>query len=202
MEPPETTTTGSNRQRPPGLRERKKAATREAIQRHAMRLFREQGYAATTVDQIAAAAEVSPATFFRYFPAKEDVALYDAYDPRFVATLREQPPEVPLIPAIRAAFRATYADSLTDELDRGGLIATTPELRGRMIDGILSTHDEMVAAFAERSGAGSDPAALSALAGAVIGIGLAAWISSADRPEEIFGRIDAGIAMLETGFPG
>ena len=61
----------------PGLWERKKARTRAAIREHAFRLFREQGYDATTVDQIAEAAEVSPSTFFRYFPTKEDVVLQD-----------------------------------------------------------------------------------------------------------------------------
>lgn len=68
-----------------GLREDKKARTRAAIRDHVMRLFRERGYAETTVDQIARAAEVSPSTFFRYFPTKETLVLADDHDPALVA---------------------------------------------------------------------------------------------------------------------
>lgn len=65
----------------PGLRERKKAKTRAAIQHEALRLFREQGYDETKIEQIAAAVEVSESTIYRYFPTKEDLVLWDEFDP-------------------------------------------------------------------------------------------------------------------------
>jgi AcrR family transcriptional regulator len=74
------------------LRERKKVKTRAAIQQHALRLVREQRYEATTVEQIADAAEVSPSTFFRYFPTKKAVALYDDPDPLFMLRSRRNRP--------------------------------------------------------------------------------------------------------------
>jgi len=77
---------------PPGLRERKKAKTRATIREHALRLFRDQGYGATTVEQIAEAAEVSPATFYRYFPTKEDVVLQDDLDVLALGELEALPP--------------------------------------------------------------------------------------------------------------
>lgn len=62
---------------PPGLRERKKLQTRKALARAAIRLFAEQGYATTTIDDIAAAANVSRRTFFRYFRSKDEVFIVD-----------------------------------------------------------------------------------------------------------------------------
>jgi AcrR family transcriptional regulator len=61
-----------------GLRERKKLATRLAIHEAGMRLFAERGFAATTIDQIAEAADVSRATVFGYFPTKEEIVFGDA----------------------------------------------------------------------------------------------------------------------------
>src|SRR6202034_2482946 len=88
---------------PMGLRERKKARTRAAIRQQALRLFRERGYSATTVEQIAAAAEVSPATFFRYFPTKEDVVLQDDMDLVTLEALEAQPAGLGPIAAMRSA---------------------------------------------------------------------------------------------------
>jgi AcrR family transcriptional regulator len=103
---------------PAGLRERKKARTRAAIRDHAMRLFEEQGYAATTVDQIAEAADVSQSTFFRYFPTKEDVVLADDYDPLMVAAMRALPPEVGPIEAIRLSIREVFGKSSPEDWER------------------------------------------------------------------------------------
>src|SRR4029077_18020468 len=94
---------------PSGLRERKKARTRASIREQALRLFREQGYHATTVEQIAAAAEVSPSTFFRYFPTKEDVVLQDDMDTRLLDAFARQPPELGPVAAVRAAMREAWA---------------------------------------------------------------------------------------------
>ena len=95
---------------PTSLRERKKARTRAAIREHALRLFREHGYDATTVEQIAAAAEVSPSTFFRYFPTKEDVVLQDGFDDRMFEAFDRQPPSLTPIAALRVAMRETNRD--------------------------------------------------------------------------------------------
>ena len=102
-----------------GLRERKKARTRASLREHALRLFREQGYQRTTVEQIAAAAEVSPSTFFRYFPTKEDLVLQDDMDTRMVEAFERQPPGLTPIAALRGAIRRfrsrfAYIEARTD----------------------------------------------------------------------------------------
>jgi AcrR family transcriptional regulator len=98
---------------PLGLRERKKVETRLALAHAAMRLFEERGYAATTVDDIAAAANVSRRTFFRYFGGKDEIFIVDPQgklDALHVA-LAKGPPDEPTIAALRrglVALTATY----------------------------------------------------------------------------------------------
>ena len=105
----------------PGLRERKKARTRATIQREALRLFQRNGYAATSVESIAAAAEVSPSTFFRYFPTKEDVVLSDFIDETTIERFVEAPPE--LLPGRGTGVRRARRHR---GVARGGLRARAP----------------------------------------------------------------------------
>jgi AcrR family transcriptional regulator len=87
------------------LRERKKTATRRQLMAVALRLFEKQGFENTTVEEIAAAADVAPRTFFRYFPTKVDVLFADHVDQ--VALLREtlatRSPDEPIVDAVRRA---------------------------------------------------------------------------------------------------
>src|SRR5690348_3203049 len=103
-------------QPPVGLRERKKAKTRAAIRRHALKLFREQGFANTTIDQIVDPLEISQSTFFRYFPTKEDVVLQDDFDELVVDALNRQPAELSPLSALRTAIREAFATLSPDEL--------------------------------------------------------------------------------------
>ena len=191
-----------------GLRERKKAKTHEAIQEAALRLFREQGYAQTTIEQIAEAAEVSPSTFFRYFPTKEDIVLHDALDPLFFAAFAEQPAELSPVQALRASLRAVAErltpQELATERERQALIMAVPDLRARMLDGFATTMRGMAAQLAERVGRSPDDLEVRAVTGAVLGAGIAVWFTSpaAARPwaEEVttyLEQFDAALAYLE-----
>ncbi|MEE3849544.1 TetR family transcriptional regulator [Gordonia sp. LSe1-13] len=93
------------------LRARRRNATRIEIQQAALELFEENGFEATTVDEIAAAAGVSPRTFFRYFPTKEECVLFDLYgfDEALEACLRAVDPEHFALADIESAYRAVIA---------------------------------------------------------------------------------------------
>ena len=202
----------ASQDRPCGLRERKKARTRAAIREHALRLFREQGYQRTTVEQIAAAAEVSPSTFFRYFPTKEDLVLQDDMDTRMIAAFEDQPPELGPIAAVRAAAQQMFTSYTADDLDvlreTTRLAVTVPEIRARAMDEFARTIDVVAEAVGKRAGRSPDDLAVRAVAGAIIGVIMSitmpwkAWSEGDGFDfEESFERIDEALALLEAGLP-
>ncbi len=141
---------------PLGLRERKKLKTRRAIRAAAFRRFTEQGYEGTTVDQIAADADVSPSTFFRYFPTKEDLVITDDYDPLLEASLRARPAEEPLVESIRHAMveplREIMAIEQDDMLLRMRILLDNPVVNARNQAEMHRTRDMLLNVFCERSG--------------------------------------------------
>jgi AcrR family transcriptional regulator len=188
-----------------GLRERKKAKTRAAIRDHALRLIREQGYDATTVEQIADAAEVSPSTFFRYFPTKEDVVLQDDLDLLWMDAFRAQPPEMGPITAMRTALREGFAamsDADMAVLRQTMDLAAIPAVRARMLDEFARTNQLLAVAIAERTGREADDFAVQTAAGAVLGVAMAAWFTTPHDDILAFAdKYERGLALLEAGLP-
>jgi AcrR family transcriptional regulator len=175
----------------PGLRERKKARTRWAIQEHALRLFAEQGYESTTVDQIAAAAEISPSTFFRYFPTKEDVVVQDEYDDLLIAAFRaagaaQDYPLPPLPPTAVQALMGVDEAEVAKSIQRSRLVLSVPALRARTVDNTLARFAEAVQGFAEGAGRPIDDPGVQAFVGACIGGFLPLllrWVSTEPRSD-------------------
>jgi len=188
----------------PGLRERKKARTRATIRACALRLFREQGYDATTIEQIIDAADVSETAFFRYFPAKEDVVLDDGYDPMLIEALQAQPPEVPPVQALRAAFAAVFAGMTArqqaEQNERITLTLTVPRLRAAMLDQVSQAMQLLARAMAERAGRRPDDFIVRTIAGAIVGAAMAVSASVTDDPDaDLATLIDRAITHLEPG---
>ncbi len=189
---------------PLSLRERKKAKTRAAIQEHALRLFKEQGYSRTTIEQIASAAEVSPSTFFRYFPTKEDVVLWDATDTVMLDTFRAQPPDVGVVEAMRRAMHGVY-DRFSDEdaereAERQKLVLGEPELRMRSISMFVETIGFLTAMIAERVGRPADDPDVQTFAGAFMGALLGQYLFfEGDDPRDLVPQIDKALDLLEGG---
>ena len=189
-----------------GLRERKKAKTRAAIQEHALRLFQEQGYDTTTVEQIAEAAEISPSTFFRYFPSKEDVVLYDDLDPLFIAAFEAQPPNLSPIEAMRRTLRAVFtsapAEQMERQWERARLALAVPELRMRMLDQLVAAIQLIAEMVAKRVGRSADDLAVRTFAGATVGAVMAAMLTIIEDPTaDLIALMDTSLAYLEAGLP-
>jgi AcrR family transcriptional regulator len=185
----------------PGLRERKKIKTRETIRREAFRLIQENGYAATTVEQIAEAAEVSPSTFFRYFPTKESVLLADDTDPVILNALAEQPPELSLCQAVLRAYQAAMADLSEDqrefETTRQRMMFSLPELKAAMYDEYYRTITSFAEAIGRRIGRDADDFELRVFAGALTGAMMAVYEPGPDAVD----TVTRALAFVDAGMP-
>ena len=185
-----------------GLRERKKARTRATIQQQALRLFRDQGYEATTMEQIAEASEVSPSTVFRYFATKEELVVSDEHDAFFIRAWRSQPGDLPLVQALRRAARSTLegltAAELSTRHDRDVLMVTVPELWAAGLGNITQTLRDITELIAERTGGGPDDMRVRALSGAILGIMLDVMLRWAQDPEQdMAAELDQVLAFLD-----
>jgi AcrR family transcriptional regulator len=185
----------------PGLRERKKIRTRETIRREAFRLIDQNGYAETTVEQIAEAAEVSPSTFFRYFPSKESLLLADDLDPLVLEAFKAQPPDLSPSQAIRRAYAATMAGLSPEQLEfentRQRLIFSIPELKPALYDEYYRTVNVMAEAIGHRIGRPAGDFEVRVFVGAMVGAMMAAYDSAPKTADTIYRALD----FLDAGMP-
>jgi AcrR family transcriptional regulator len=198
------------------LRERKKRATRRALRAAGLRLVAERGYSNVTVEDIAEAAQVSPRTFFNYFPSKEAAVLGSG--PERAEELRrriaEQPPASSPLEAVWAVFREE-AMALSEELgELGGETAEwldlmkrahlDPSLAGVSASHMISFERAVAAGVAERLGSNAGCSPYGTLLGCTVG-GLARavmriWAESggAVALEQI---VDSAFEALSQGLP-
>ena len=189
------------------LRERNRARTRQDIEAAALELMEVQGYQATTVEEIARRAGVSNATFFRYFPAKEDVLFateHSAAD-RMVALVAQRADRAQTLAALSAPVSAFADEILSDagsqshKLTR--LVMTTPELAGRSMRMRLRWENGIARQLAHEAGAdepGLDQVLAAKLAVSCLAAALWQW-QRGDSPASIASdtrRAFAAVAAL------
>ena len=192
----------------PTRRERKKLETRQALEQAALRLFAEQGYEQTTVEEIAEAADVAVRTFFRYFSSKQDILFGDVVKDR-VTRLRSELDARP-----RQESPITSITTVMDLLDVGGdeeeqilarmdLMRHQPSMRTRYLDLINAMRLVVVEFVADRTGMDPRhdmyPHLLAGAASASWDTSLTLWaeshgkLSLRDLRNEAFAALSAGL---------
>lgn len=198
---------------PPGRRDRKKAATREALRSAALRLALEGGYEQLTVEAITEAADVSVRTFFNYFASKDDALLGPDVDraAALAAALAGRPAGEPPVVAMRAVF-GQLAESFAEREPmwqaRMELVRVNPELWPRMVAGFTAFERSLTDAVAARSGcdpvADLYPGVVAAAAVGALRVAVAHWRAtdqSASLPVLIGGAFDVLAAGLAEPAP-
>jgi AcrR family transcriptional regulator len=173
-----------------GLRERKKAETRLAVHRAALRLTVEHGLDAVTVEAIADAANISRRTFSNYFAGKEDAVLYGE-EQRYrllIERVRAQPPELPRWEALRAAVADLWKEM--GEPDREWAVRTRlakrhPSLLARQLANQTAMERQLADALAERPGCGPSarvrPRVMAAAFISALRLSMHIWIEEEER---------------------
>jgi AcrR family transcriptional regulator len=155
-----------------GLRARKRRQTRERISNAAMTLFLERGFDATTVDDIAAAADVSKRGFFDYFPTKEDVvaAWQDEFGDALAAAVAARPEKENPVKVIEEALTASIIAAVNPQsLAINRLVHDTPALRARNQMKYAKLEQSLAEALTRRAKGKSDPLRIRLLAMVAIG---------------------------------
>lgn len=190
-----------------GLRERKKIKTREAIRTATYGLIEEQGYDATTIDQIAERAEVSPSTVFRYFPTKEDIVLTDEYDAFLMDELRARPADEPWPQSIRYVMHRALSLGAKDDIEvsrlRSRLTVEVPAVRSRMMESMSVTGRMLCQAIGERTGLDPDSVEVRVYAMSLVGGLMEASLYWAERghTDDFPSLIDRTLDVLQHGLP-
>jgi AcrR family transcriptional regulator len=183
MERPRSDTT-------PGLRERRRVRIKLMVQAEALKLFADKGYEQTTIDDIAHASAMSPRTFFRYFPTKEDVVLWDEYDELSFAELlgsqEHEDPLVRLITTIREIIGSVHDRDRDLLLARTKLSFRVPEIRARFLDEQASTMGAIYPQLAVALGGDPDDLGLRVMLSAMF----AAMLVAVERWQHEDGRRD------------
>jgi AcrR family transcriptional regulator len=186
-----------------GMRNRKKARTRLAIQDAALDLVAEHGYDATTVEAIVQRADVSASTFFRYFGSKADIVLHD-HDvqlPELCTAIRGQSSDIRDLEAVRRALQAAWVPNIDAlrTIRTVRAVAQSAFLRGMAYDVGVGWMEAVAATLVDRR---ADPDALPEcllIARTALGVfGAAAEHWGSSGAQEDFGAlIDQGFAMIE-----
>ena len=191
-----------------GLRERKKEQTRRALEDAALDLFERQGFDRTTVEEIAAACDVSPRTFFRYFATKDQVLFGDdAEFAQMLVDLEHRPVDEPPFRSVRSSVDAmieTYADERDRLLRRARILAATPSLQFHAPHVQIGKVEAVVDALARRdAAAGLKPRVLElrlavGVAFAAIRAALDSWIADG-ATGDLFAAVDEAFNRVEAG---
>jgi AcrR family transcriptional regulator len=195
----------------PGLRERKKQRTRDALIEAAFELFGRNGFEATTVEEIAEAVEVSPRTFFRYFGTKEDCALamLDDQAAAMHQAFLERPAAEPVLTAMRHAMvavaRATESGSGFDPIRFACMREMTmhnPSVAAKSVEHGAAKMDALAAAVGDRMGvdASTDPRPqlVAAIVASTVPLAMRVW-GAAEPDTPISELVERAFGLLEKG---